>query len=215
MKGAIGVVDYGMGNLHSVSKALALQNRRVIVTDSRTKLKGCELLVLPGVGSFGAAMTNLARKRLDDFLRGWIEGERPYLGICLGLQLLFEESEEDPGVPGLGALAGRVVSFRPADFRGGGSFQIPHMGWNNAVRTNGVGSQLFGGLKDTDYFYFVHSFYPAPKKAGLVATKTSYGKDFCSSVARRGLFACQFHPEKSGKVGLKLLKNVTGGFLCS
>lgn len=202
----IGVVDYGMGNLHSVAKALSSQGGRVTVSDDRSRLKSSDLLVLPGVGSFGAAMRNLSRKGLDDFIHAWIEDKKSYLGICLGLQLLFERSEEDPGVPGLGVLKGRVFKFRSADFKKGG-YCVPHMGWNTVVgskKRNGI----FKGIAATDSFYFVHTFYPAPKEEKVVCTKTVYGKPFCSSVQTERLFASQFHPEKSGNVGLTLLSNI-------
>ncbi len=202
----IGVVDYGMGNLHSVEKALALGGARVNVTDNRAKLKASDVLVLPGVGSFGAAMKNLGRKKLDDFIRHWIDDKKPYLGICLGLQLLFESSEEDRGVPGLGAIKGRVIRFQKKDFKKE-TYTIPHMGWNTAnVETKD--KFLFQGISVQDSFYFVHTYFPNPSDNAVVATKTTYGKEFCSSVATPNIFASQFHPEKSGPVGLRLLSNV-------
>lgn len=202
----IGVVDYGMGNLHSVEKALALGGARVNVTDNRAKLSGSDILVLPGVGSFGAAMENLGRKKLDDFIRHWIDDEKPYLGICLGLQLLFESSEEDPGVSGLGAIQGRVIRFQKKDFKKE-TYTIPHMGWNTA-NVSTKDTSIFKGISERDSFYFVHTYFPKPKEGGVIATKTTYGKEFCSSVATRNIFASQFHPEKSGPVGLRLLSNV-------
>ncbi len=207
MKLNVGVVDYGMGNLHSVAKAIALQGARVNVTDSRLKLKDSDLLVLPGVGAFGAAMTTLAKKKLDDFIRQWIEAGRPYLGICLGFQLLFDRSEESRKVEGLGVFEGPVVKFRQSDFKKKG-FQIPHMGWNSAERKSKGASGYFKGLRAKDFFYFVHSYYPVPKDKSVIYSETSYGKNFCSSVAKGNLFASQFHPEKSGRIGLRLLKNI-------
>lgn len=202
----IGVVDYGMGNLHSVAKALASTKARVEVTGNKSKLKSADMLVVPGVGSFGAAMVNLARKRLDDFIRSWVADEKPLLGICLGLQLLFERSEESPREPGLGILRGKVVRFRPRDFKKG-SYQVPHMGWNNPVREKGRGAAYFKNISSRDYFYFVHTFFPEPEDGSVVLTRTRYGKNFCSSVASNNLVATQFHPEKSGEVGLHFLKN--------
>ena len=152
-------------------------------------------------------MTTLAKKKLDDFIRSWIEAERPYLGICLGFQLLFDRSEESPKVKGLGVFEGPVVKFRRSDFKKN-FFQIPHMGWNNAVKKTGKSDGYFNGLSAKDYFYFVHSYYPVPNDKSIVFSKTPYGKNFCSSVAKGNLFASQFHPEKSGDVGLKLLKNI-------
>lgn len=202
----IGVVDYGMGNLHSVEKALALGGARVNVTDNRAKLRSSDVLVLPGVGSFGAAMKNLGRKKLDDFIRHWIDDEKPYLGICLGLQLLFESSEEDRRVPGLGAIKGRVTRFHKKDFKKE-PYTIPHMGWNTTnVETKD--KSLFQGISAQDSFYFVHTYFPKPLDNAVVATTTRYGKEFCSSVATGNIFASQFHPEKSGPVGLRLLSNV-------
>lgn len=218
----IGVVDYGMGNLHSVEKALSLQGARVNVTETPSKLKQSDILVLPGVGSFGAAMKNLQKKNLDKFIREWLASGKPYMGICLGLQLLFESSEEDRGVPGLGALAGKVVRFQKKDFKKE-TYTIPHMGWNSAVpchpersngsrksRSFGLSPQddIFKGISSKDSFYFVHTYYPQPNDKSVIATSTQYGKAFCSSVATKNIFACQFHPEKSGPVGLRLLSNV-------
>lgn len=212
----VGVVDYEMGNLHSVRKALALQNVKVVVSSQPRQLRTCRLLVVPGVGSFGPAMRNLRRNGMADFIREWIADSRPYLGICLGLQLLFERSEEEPRVKGLGVLSGRVVRFRPGHFRKG-DFKIPHMGWNNAFRVparrNRLSDGLFRGINERDYFYFVHSFYAAPDDAEIVMTETPYGNRFCSSILKGNVFASQFHLEKSGSVGLGLLKNVIGAAL--
>lgn len=196
----VGVLDYGMGNLHSVAKALQAQGARVTVSSSASELNFADLLVMPGVGAFGAAMQTLSQKNLDGFVREWIRSDRPYLGICLGLQLLFESSEESPGVAGLGVLPGKVLKFR-------GSMHIPHMGWNT-VKTSAAVAPYFKGIKTTDRFYFVHSYFPVPEKRSDVATATNYGKSFCSAAVRGNLFATQYHPEKSGEVGLRLLKNI-------
>lgn len=201
-----------MGNLHSVAKAFASQGADISVTDDRKKLASSKLLVLPGVGSFGAAMKNLAKKRLDDFIRGWVQEKKAYVGICLGLQLLFERSEEDKGVEGLGVLRGPVVRFRPKDFRRE-DYRIPHMGWNQAVRIRKNPSPLFAGIDPKDFFYFVHTYYPVPQEKRVVATTTDYGTTFCSSVWKENIFASQFHPEKSGSVGLKLIRNILKGVL--
>jgi imidazole glycerol phosphate synthase glutamine amidotransferase subunit len=203
----VGVVDYGMGNLHSVAKALALSGARVRVTDSKKQLASSDLLVVPGVGSFGAAMVNLAKKKLDDFIRRWTAEKKPFLGICLGLQLLFERSEESPKVPGLGVMKGSVIRFRPSDFKTS-AYQVPHMGWNNPVRQGSRGAAYFKNISNRDYVYFVHTYFPAPKDENVVLTRTPYGKNFCSAVVSDNLIATQFHPEKSGTVGLTLLKNV-------
>jgi glutamine amidotransferase len=145
-------------------------------------------------------MQTLRSKNLDGFVHNWIDSGRPYLGICLGLQLLFESSEESPGVSGLGILPGKVVKFR-------GTKRIPHMGWNTVKKSAAV-APYFKGLKADDRFYFVHSYFPVPEKKSDTAVTTSYGKAFCSGAARDNVFAVQFHPEKSGNVGLKLLKNI-------
>lgn len=194
----IGVIDYGMGNLHSVSKALASTGARVFVSDSKPRLKQSDMLVLPGVGSFGAAARNLAKKGLDDLVVDWIEDERPFLGICLGLQLLFERSEESPRARGLHIFNGDVVRFR------GNKLITPHMGWNTVEPKQ---KQKFG-LSESDSFYFVHSYFPEPEDKSIVFTRTDYGRPFCSAVASKNLVATQYHPEKSGTVGLKFLKNI-------
>ncbi|MCG3203740.1 MAG: Imidazole glycerol phosphate synthase subunit HisH [Elusimicrobia bacterium] len=195
-----------MGNLHSVSKALATTGAQVTVSSSKNVLRESDLFVLPGVGSFGAAMVNLAKKGMDDFIVRWISEDRPFLGICLGLQLLFQGSEESPGVPGLGVIKGRVVRFREKDFKKK-DYVVPHMGWNT-LRPRNEYAKYFKGIKSNDYYYFVHTYFPAPQEQGVVLTETLYGKPFCSAVARGNLVATQFHPEKSGAVGLRLLKNI-------
>lgn len=203
----VGIVDYGMGNLHSVAKAFAAQGARVTVSDDAGRLKRSRLLVLPGVGSFGAAARILAKKKLIRFLREWVNSARPYMGICLGFQLLFERSEEDPGVPGLGIFKGNVVRFSKSARRRK-RIKIPHMGWNQLNGRSAASRNYFKELAHSDYFYFVHEFYPVPADAALVGSTTEYGDVFCSSVAKGSLFASQFHPEKSGAVGLKLIANV-------
>ncbi|OVE76925.1 imidazole glycerol phosphate synthase subunit HisH [bacterium F11] len=207
MKPRVGVIDYGMGNLHSVSKALALQGANVTVTDDVEILRQSDMVVLPGVGSFGAAAQTLRKKGLDTFVKDWIGKNRPYLGICLGFQLLFDSSEEDPQIPGLGILKGSVVRFRfPKGLKA--KNKVPHMGWNTTKRAIKKKEPYFKNIKDQDYFYFVHTFYPVPEQKSNVFTTTTYGIPFCSSVSRGNLFASQFHPEKSGEIGLKLLKNI-------
>jgi len=200
----VGVLDYGMGNLRSVAKALETSGAQVFVSNKIRLLEKADLLVVPGVGAFDAAMSVLRSAKLDGFIRDWVKAERPFLGICLGLQLLFESSEESPGTKGLGLLAGRVVRFRPKDR----ALKVPHMGWNAVRPVGAVGKELKSVLSGPEKFYFVHSFYPRPDDAGLVWTKTPYEKLFCSSVARGKLVATQFHPEKSGPAGLKLLKSL-------
>jgi len=201
----VGVVDYGMGNLHSVAKAFEVQGASVSISDQRAVLSGSDLLVVPGVGSFGAAMTTLAKKKLDDFLCQWVEQGRSYVGICLGFQLLFQRSEESPGVKGLGVLEGDVVRFQ---FPPKKAFQIPHMGWNQVECVQKEGQHIFNGIRDKEFFYFLHTFYPVPKNRKVVLSQTDYGSSFCSSISWGPIFASQFHPEKSGRAGLKLIRNL-------
>jgi glutamine amidotransferase len=205
MKPLAGIVDYGMGNLHSVAKAVEASGARVVISPSRRRLSGCDGLFLPGVGHFGPAMKNLARTGLDDFLSHWIMNDKPYFGICLGLQLLFERSDEDRSAPGLGVLKGRVSAFQSSPETRG--LKIPHMGWNQ-VREIGSLRPL-KNLKEGFYAYFVHSYYPVPAE-NLSCARTDYGLRFVSAVARGNLFACQFHPEKSSRMGLKILENFVG-----
>ncbi len=203
-KPLIAVVDYEMGNLHSVSKALEIVGGRVKVTSSPALIRQASAVVLPGVGAFGEAVKRLTRLRLMGALGHALERRKPFLGICLGLQLLFESSEESPREKGLGFLKGRVLRF-PCSMNA--YLKVPHMGWNQIEKSQTVHTPLLRRLRTGTYFYFVHSFFPQPDKPGVVATATRYGRSFCSSVALERLFACQFHPEKSGQQGLLLLKN--------
>ena len=199
----ITIVDYGMGNLRSVAKALEHLGASATLTSDPGEIARAEKLVLPGVGAFGAAMTELKRRQLVEPIRKAIGSGTPYLGICLGLQLLFESSEEAPGVAGLGLLAGTVKKFRDP------SLKVPHMGWNQIARakTAGLQDHLLEGIPDGSYCYFVHSYYAQPSDETLVTLRTAYGMPFASMVARERLFATQFHPEKSQAVGLRLLEN--------
>lgn len=193
----IAVVDYGMGNLRSVTNAFTHLGAAITVTRERSVIAEAQALVLPGVGAFGKCVENLRRFDLFDFLKDEIVSGKPYLGICLGLQMLFESSEEAPGVAGMGLIKGRVVRFK-------GAVKVPHMGWN-AVRQK-KDSRVFAGIKQGEFFYFVHSYYPEPAE-DVTATTTDYSGEFASSIEKGNLFACQFHPEKSQKVGLALLRN--------
>lgn len=203
MKPLIAVVDYGMGNLRSVEKALEKVGARVEVTDSAKRLLQARGVVLPGVGAFGEAVTRLKKNRLWTALENILVEGRPFLGICLGLQLLFERSEESPAVKGFGFLKGQVKRFKFAHQH---ALKVPHMGWNT-LRLDGSRPEALEGIAARDFFYFVHSFYPAPKDDRWVKATTSYGVNFCSAVGGGALFASQFHPEKSGKQGLRILKN--------
>lgn len=202
----IAVVDYGMGNLASVRKALQVIGAQVRVTSRPTVLQRARGVVVPGVGAFGMAMQRLTRFGLVRILKRWIIQDRPFFGICLGLQILFDTSEEALGVPGLGMFPGRVVRF-PHHRR----LKVPHMGWNTIQRlhqSEGLTSRsVLNGVRDRSYVYFVHSYYPEPRQPGVAATLTRYGVSFPSAICRGRLFASQFHPEKSGATGLRILRN--------
>jgi len=198
----IAIVDYGMGNLRSVDKAFLSQGIGASVTRDPDEISRADGLVLPGVGAFGDCMKNLAEYGLVGPIKKHINSGKPFLGICLGLQLLFEGSEESPDVPGLGVLEGSVVRFTPSEDE---RLKVPHMGWNRiSIKKEGP---MLAGIPDGSWFYFVHSYYPAPKDAGVIAVTSSYGVEFTAAVARDNLFACQFHPEKSSADGLRILRN--------
>lgn len=198
----LAIIDYGMGNLRSVQKAF----ERVGVPAAVTRDAGCIAraagVVLPGVGAFGACMENLHRFGLVDAVRRVIDEGKPFFGICLGMQLLFDQSEEFGPVSGLGILRGRCVRFRPSE---GSDLRVPHMGWNQ-IRIRKTVPHL-RDVADEAFVYFVHSYYVVPEDSAVVATTTEYGCEFVSAVAKENIFACQFHPEKSQKVGLRMLAN--------
>jgi len=197
---ALAVVDYGMGNLRSVQKAFERLGHPAEVTRDPDVVREAPGVVLPGVGAFGACMRNLEAYGLADPVRDVLAAAHPFLGICLGMQLLFDESDEYGPVSGLGVLPGRVVRFAAV-----GERKVPHMGWNTIRQRQR--SALFDGIADDAYVYFVHSYYVRPSASEAVATTTPYGEDFASCVIRDHLVACQFHPEKSQQVGLRLLDN--------
>lgn len=197
----IGLVDYGSGNLRSVQRALEHAGADCVLVHSPAEAEGCAALVVPGVGSFGDCARQLREAGLWEFIKEWIAADRPYLGICLGYQLLFESSEESPGVEGFGALRGKVVHF-PKD----SGLKIPHMGWNQlhlAKRSD----RLMAGLGENPDFYFVHSYYPVPADPSVVTSSCGYGVEFAASVTTGKLSAVQFHPEKSQALGLTMLRN--------
>ncbi len=193
----IAVIDYGMGNLRSVSKALESVGAETKVTNSPEDIKSAEAIVLPGVGAFCRGMENLEQLGLSPAILESIKNNKPFLGICLGLQLLFTESEEHGVSKGLGILKGSVKKFAP-------NVKIPHMGWNQ-IKLNTT--DLFDGIPDNSYFYFDHSYYVEPKDKNTVIAVTQYGKDFVSAVNKDNIWGVQFHPEKSSDLGLKILKN--------
>ncbi len=206
----IAIVDYGMGNLHSVAKALDHVGASARITDDPKVIERADKVVLPGVGAMPAAMEELAKRRLIRPVCEAIARGVPYLGICLGLQLLFQDGEEGKGSRGLGILRGTVRKF-PARVRGR-ALKIPHMGWNQLEMQKAKGKRqndcpLLKGIPEDAYFYFVHSYYADPLDRFCVTGETTYGVQFASMVWARNVFATQFHPEKSQTVGLRLLKN--------
>ena len=196
----IAIIDYDAGNLKSVEKALNYLGETTVITRNRDELLNADKVILPGVGSFGVAMDKLISYGLIQTIKEVADSGIPFLGICLGLQLLFESSEESSGVPGLGILKGQIV--RIPDKAG---LKIPHMGWNSLeIKT---GSKLFEGIENHSYVYFVHSYYLKAQNEEEVAATTDYSTLIHASVEKDNIFACQFHPEKSGDIGLKILKN--------
>ncbi len=196
----IAIIDYDAGNIRSVEKALQFLGQEVKITRDREKILGADKVVLPGVGSFGDAMGKLHQYGLVEVIRQVAEKKTPFLGICLGLQLLFERSDESPGVEGLGILKGEILRIPEGEGR-----KIPHMGWNSLeLRNQG---RLFAGLSGEPYVYFVHSYYLKARDEQIVKATTEYGVTIHASVEQDNIFACQFHPEKSSDTGLKILKN--------
>ena len=192
------LIDYKMGNLSSVNKALESTGASVRIVTTPEEAQDACALVLPGVGSFGDALANLNAAGWSDFIRNWIAADRPFLGICLGMQMLLETSEESPGVPGLGIFSGAVRRF--PDLPG---MKVPHMGWNTV---RGTGNSPFFSPEEEEHFYFVHSFFIDPADRTLSAAETDYIHPFPCAIARGRLLATQFHPEKSQRAGLELLK---------
>ncbi len=193
----IAIIDYGMGNLKSVINAFEKLHADAVITRDKKVIEDAKAIVLPGVGAFGKCIENLEKFDLLDLIKDQIMNDKLYLGICLGMQILFESSEEAPGVKGMGFVKGTVPKFTA-------ELKVPHMGWNSIERVRG--SEVLDGIRDGEFFYFVHSYYCRPEE-GVIATTTPYGIDFASSIAKNRVFACQFHPEKSQQVGLKLLEN--------
>ena len=196
----IAIIDYDAGNLKSVEKALALLGQESVITRDRGEILRADKVILPGVGAFGDAMNQLKKYELDKVVHEVAEKKTPFLGICLGLQLLFESSEETPGVEGLHLLEGHILRIPEAE-----GLKIPHIGWNSLDFPNK--GRLFEGIAEQSYVYFVHSYYLKAAEESIVTATTEYGTHIHASVEKENIFACQFHPEKSSTVGLQILKN--------
>ena len=194
------IIDYDAGNINSVEKAVAFLGYEAVLTRDRDVIMGSDRVILPGVGSFGDAMGRLRSYGLDTVLKEYATSGKPFLGICLGLQLLFEDSEESPGVEGLGILKGHILRIPKEE-----GLTVPQIGWNDLKLR--PGTKLFNGVKDGSYVYFVHSYYLKSEEEDAVAATTEYGVTVHAAVEKGNVFACQFHPEKSSDVGLKILEN--------
>lgn len=196
----IAIIDYDAGNIKSVEKALQKLGAEVVITKDAQEILRADKVILPGVGAFGDAMANLKKYGLDEVIHQVVKNGTPFLGICLGLQLLFERSDETPGVNGLGILKGEILRIPEKD-----DLKIPHMGWNSLHLQNQ--GRLFRGLSEQSYVYFVHSYYLKAEEEEIVKATTDYSVNIHASVEKDNVFACQFHPEKSSDVGLQILKN--------
>jgi len=196
----IAMIDYDAGNIKSVEKALLYLGQDVVITRDADVLLSADGVILPGVGSFGDAMDKLHRYGLVDVIHKIVEKGTPFLGICLGLQLLFESSEETPGVEGLHVLNGKIVKI-PSE----NGLKVPHIGWNNLKFPNQ--GRLFEGIAEDSYVYFVHSYYLQAEDESIVKATAEYGVNIHASVEKENVFACQFHPEKSSDVGMQILRN--------
>ncbi|MEM1027125.1 MAG: imidazole glycerol phosphate synthase subunit HisH [Planctomycetota bacterium] len=205
----IGILDYGMGNLRSVQKAFEqLGGTRAVVVDDPHEVVGCEKLILPGVGNFADGMEHLSDRGFVEPVKAFIASGRPLLGICMGMQLLLDSSTEDAEidpVAGLGAVPGTVLRFEEDQGPGRPRLKVPHMGWNRLEPRDD--SPLFAGLEDEAYVYFVHGYYCVPQDAAVVAATADYGSPFCAALHQDNVWATQFHPEKSQRVGLQILQN--------
>lgn len=194
----IAIIDYGMGNLASVRNAFLKLGYKAFTTSNPDEIMKADKVVLPGVGAFSDAINNITKLGIDVTIRDIVNMQKPLLGICLGLQLLFTESEENGINKGLDIIKGRVTKLPPV-------YKVPHMGWNEIITSND--SRLFKGINPKSHFYFVHSYYVVPNDFTVISAQTDYGVNFVSAIEKDNLFATQFHPEKSGEIGLKILKN--------
>ena len=196
----IAIIDYDAGNIRSVEKAMAKLGQEVWITRDRERIMNADKVILPGVGSFGDAMAHLREYNRVEVIKDVVSEKKPFLGICLGLQLLYESSEETPGVEGLGILKGKILKIPEQK-----DLKIPHMGWNSLHLQND--GRLFRGIEQNPYVYFVHSYYLKAGEEETVKATTEYSVNIHASVEKDNVFACQFHPEKSGDLGLQILKN--------
>lgn len=196
----IAIIDYDAGNIKSVEKALNYLGEEAIITRDHDEIVNSDKVILPGVGAFADAMEKIRHYGLEETIHEVVEKNIPFLGICLGLQLMFESSDEGPGVKGLGLLPGKILRIPKS-----GDLKIPHMGWNNIKVKEG--SRLFKGLPDNPYVYFVHSYYLHAEEPEIVKAVTDYSTTIHASVEKGNVFACQFHPEKSSDIGIQILKN--------
>jgi len=204
----ISIIDYDAGNIKSVEKAIQFLGEDVRITRDKNEILEADRVIMPGVGAFGLAMEKLRSYGLEDVIHQYVSTGKPFLGICLGLQLLFDESEESPGVKGLGLIKGKITKI-PTEYKADNgnimTQKVPQIGWNS-IEINSS-SRLFKGISDGSYVYFVHSYYLTADNPDEVAAKTYYGTEIHAAVEKDNIFATQFHPEKSSDVGLKILKN--------
>jgi imidazole glycerol phosphate synthase glutamine amidotransferase subunit len=200
----IAIIDYRAGNLQSVQRALAFLNADCRFVAEPDGLDGCDKILLPGVGAFGAAMNHLNQSGLTSVIRNWLKADKPFLGICLGMQMLFDKSEEDPGIGGLGFFPGQCREFR--------SGKVPQIGWNDIRSIKKTG--LLTGFAEHPYFYFLHSFYSVPEDRSIISGVTNYGLEYPSIVQQGRVSGVQFHPEKSGDKGIELMRNWTRDQSC-
>lgn len=197
----IGIIDYGMGNLGSVSNAFRFLNLDAKIITRKDEMDDCRAVLLPGVGAFGDCMSHLVEHDFVDAIHAWIESGKPMMGICLGLQALFDSSEETPGVAGLGVFAGTVKRFDLSN-----ELKVPQIGWNRIEETL-PNCPMFDGIDSGSFFYLVHSYFVCPEDSAIVAGTTDYGIEYCSCIWQDNVFATQFHPEKSQRAGLRMLRN--------